>query len=59
MTTEKKRSSRNATKSGIFASILLSGEAMGEEEEHYLAARRVRWIASFRKTLPTSLPCHR
>ena len=40
MTTEKKRSSRNATKSGIFASILLSGEAMGEEEEHYLALLR-------------------
>ena len=36
---------RNATKFGIFATILLSGEAMGEEEEDYLALLR-----SFRKT---------
>lgn len=40
MTTGKKRSNRNAVKCGIFAKILLSGEAMGEEEEDYLALLR-------------------
>ena len=40
MKTQKNGSNRNATKFGIFAKILLSGEAMGEEEEDYLALLR-------------------
>jgi hypothetical protein len=44
--------SRNATKSGIFATILLSGKALGETEENYLAL-----LAGLRETYrPTNTP---
>jgi hypothetical protein len=37
MTNERHGSSRNATKFGIFATILLRGEILGERTEDYLA----------------------
>lgn len=51
MMTDKKGSSRNATKSGIFANILLSGEAMGESREDYLAL-----LSGLRKAYPPANP---
>jgi hypothetical protein len=37
MTTNTRTSNRNATKCGIFAKILLSGEVMGESKEDFLS----------------------
>jgi hypothetical protein len=51
MTTKTRASNRNATKSGIFATILLSGEGMGESKEDYLAL-----LAGLRKTYRPANP---
>jgi hypothetical protein len=45
VTTKRRASNRNATKFGIFATILLSGEVMEESKEDYLAL-----LAGLRKT---------